>query len=264
MKILQNQDKSPKNIGNKCSNTPSTYTKSRLFTKEESKKSLKLLTCSIVCIGSFAFAFDYKDLNATIFSKNILQSDSNISIEEIVIVKDNIKQPLYLINDRYIATNIIDTKERVDFNANFEQKTLYQSFLPYLNAIPKDFIINLNPNGKSIQYLFLDPLCPYCQEWIKAFSVAQLKEINLNVVLTPLYSHGDLAMIKSALIVAENKSAKTDSEKIEILKKHFNSDSNNELIPNTEILDTINNYRNELFSNQIVTHTPSAIVKPKE
>ena len=262
MKNIINQRTNQNKIGLQCANMPLSYINNQKFIKD-GKKNLPKMLCSIFLVANTAFAFDYKDLNATILSSNFLQSDSGVKIEQIIITKDNIKQPLYLIADRFLATNIIDTKEKIDFNAQFTQKNIWQSFVPSLNLIPSDYIASFNETNRNSQYLFLDPLCPYCQEFIQNLTIDKISDTNLNIVFTPLYSHGDLAMVKSALIVSELKNAKDDTQKLEILKKFF-TDQPEISVANTEIYDNIDKYRAELFTKKIVTQTPSVIVKPKE
>lgn len=265
MKFLKIKQIPQNNIGLRCLNTVLKYTKILKHTKGELKiqKNKHILLFAIFLCGDYLQAFDYSELNATIISSDIIKTDKNIKIEQLILSKDNTKYPIYIINDRYITTNVIDMDNKVDFNVKFAEKTAWNSIYPIIKTIPNDYIISFKNNDKELQYIFLDPLCPYCQDFIQALTLENLKELNLNIILTPLYGHGDLAMIKSALIVASNKNAKNDKEKLEILKKYFTSKNESE-IANTDIYNKIDEYRNEFFVKKLITQTPSFLIKPEE
>ena len=257
-------------IGLRWLNMGLNFTKRQISTNHElenkSKKKLgiyKNLAFGLVIVANTAAAFDYSELNSTIVSANVISSENGVKIEQVIILKDEVKYPIYIIADRYITSNLMDSKEKIDYNIDFAQKTAWIGLAPIIDKMPKEYIISLRNDNKNTQYLFLDPLCPYCQDFVKTLTAKELGDINLNIILTPLYNHGDLAMIKSALIVTENKNAKNDDEKIAILKKYFTSNKETK-IANTEFYNKIDDFLNDFFSKKLVTQTPSLFSKPKD
>ena len=255
-----NEKKSLKKTFLLCIEKQSESIKTLGFTNKGKRN--QLLTASVALLfANLAFAFDYNELNATIVSKKSLDfDDNNTKIEQIVISKNDTLHPIFLINDRFVATEIVDIKSKSSLTSKFYESQIYDKFEPILNEIPKEYIINFN-NGAKTQYLFLDPMCGYCQDFISKLNKEQLKDKNLNVILTPLFRHGDLAVDKSALIIDEIKNTKDDLAKIKILQKYFTNEPE-KVDANLDIIKAIDTYRQKLFNGEIVTQTPSVIVKP--
>ncbi len=133
-------------------------------------------------------------------------------------------------DDKYIFSNIIEPKSGKSYLAEFDlanekaqMSGAYKKLAGVLNALPKDKIIELSGDGdanKPVKYLFTDPLCPYCRLELENMEEI-LKQNRLKVVMAPITSHGTEAVKKSIKIEQEAKSAKTDAEKIAILRKYY-------------------------------------------
>ncbi|NOX16152.1 MAG: histidine kinase, partial [Epsilonproteobacteria bacterium] len=63
--------------------------------------------------------------------------------------------------------------------------------------------------------------CPFCKKDLANIE-NELKEYNIKMIFTPVHDKSSLE--KSALIYKYTKSAKTDKEKIKILRKYFNQE----------------------------------------
>ena len=255
-----NEKKSLKKTFLQCIEKQSESIKTLGFTNKGKKKQLLTVSATLL-FANLAFAFDYNELNATIVSQKVLNLDDNSTkIEQIVISKNDTIHPIFIINDRFVATELVDMQSKTSLTSRFYENQIFSKFEPILNEIPKEYIINFN-NGAKTQYLFLDPMCSYCQEFIGKLNKEQLKDTNLNIILTPLFRHGDLAMDKSALIIENIKNAKDDLVKIEIMRRYF-TNAPEKVDANLNRIKVIDTYRQKLFNNEIVTQTPSIIVKP--
>ena len=71
--------------------------------------------------------------------------------------------------------------------------------------------------------MFSDPECPYCRAELAKIETT-LKDSNVEIVLTPVHDISSLQ--KSSLIYKDAKAAKSDSDKVKILRKYYAEDYN--------------------------------------
>ncbi|EMD8967128.1 thioredoxin fold domain-containing protein [Campylobacter upsaliensis] len=134
--------------------------------------------------------------------------------EEVLFTKDNL-----------IVPDIIDLKAKTSYRQEFEIKKFEEARENFSKNAKKEaqkekMIISLGDKNKQPSiYVFSDPECPYCIEQLKNIE-EELKTKQINLILTPV-AHGKSAFEKSALIYKESKNAKTDAEKLAILRKYF-------------------------------------------
>ncbi|EIS1949412.1 thioredoxin fold domain-containing protein [Campylobacter upsaliensis] len=133
--------------------------------------------------------------------------------EEVLFTKDNL-----------IVPDIIDLKAKTSYRQEFEIKKFEEARENFSKNAKKEaqkekMIISLGDKNKPSIYVFSDPECPYCIEQLKNIE-EELKTKQINLILTPV-AHGKSAFEKSALIYKESKNAKTDAEKLAILRKYF-------------------------------------------
>lgn len=102
-----------------------------------------------------------------------------------------------------------------------EQQKILPDLADYIKNDAKYTIKIGNDKNKPTMVVFSDPDCPYCVTKLDAIE-EDLKANNVVYILTPLPMHGESAIEKTLNILEETKLAKTDKEKITILKKYYN------------------------------------------
>ena len=94
--------------------------------------------------------------------------------------------------------------------------------------------------------MFSDPECPYCRAELAKIETT-LKDNNVEIILTPVHELSSLQ--KSALIYKDIKNAKSDSDKVKILRKYFSEDYNvDEKNVSKEESNKIDTLRKKYFS----------------
>lgn len=138
-------------------------------------------------------------------------SNGKLSEDEIMFTKGDLLIP-----------DIIDLKNKKAYKAEMKEKITAKNIATQFNKEDKKNIIALGNDAKKPTYvMFSDPECPYCRMELEKIETT-LKEANIQVVLTPV--HDKSALQKSFLVYKDAAKAKTDSEKIKILRKYFAED----------------------------------------
>ena len=148
-------------------------------------------------------------------SVELLINNGNKKSSEILFVKDN-----------FIFPDIIDIKNKKSYREEYEFKkfeTARANFEKNVKSTLKKEgqIIALGDSKKPKIYVFSDPECPYCKAHLETVEV-MLAQYQVNFVLTAILSENSIH--KVAQIYTEIKSAKTDSQKISILRKYYGKD----------------------------------------
>lgn len=122
---------------------------------------------------------------------------------------------------------VVDMKAKKSIKEDFmveQMKEKQRQVLPDLaDFITKgsDYIVKIgNDKSKPTTVVFSDPECPYCVKKLDTIE-EDLKSANIVYVLTPV--HGQSAYEKILTILKECKTAKTDKQKIQILKKYYDA-----------------------------------------
>ncbi|MFL1705435.1 thioredoxin fold domain-containing protein [Campylobacter sp. MOP7] len=138
-------------------------------------------------------------------------SNGKLSEDEIMFTKGDLLLP-----------DIIDLKNKKAYKAEMKEKITAKNIAAQFNKEEKKNIIMLGNDSKKPTYvMFSDPECPYCRMELEKIETT-LKEANVHIILTPV--HDKSALQKSFLIYKDAVKAKTDSEKIKILRKYFAED----------------------------------------
>lgn len=138
-------------------------------------------------------------------------SNGKLSEDEIMFTKGDLLLP-----------DIIDLKNKKAYKAEMKEKITAKNIAAQFNKEEKKNIIMLGNDSKKPTYvMFSDPECPYCRMELDKIETT-LKEANVHIILTPV--HDKSALQKSFLIYKDAVKAKTDSEKIKILRKYFAED----------------------------------------
>ena len=138
-------------------------------------------------------------------------SDGQVSQDEVIFAKDDLLFP-----------DIIDLKEHKSYLQDIKNEITMKNISKAYKNEKKENIITLgNDSKKPTIVMFSDPECPYCRLELEKIE-ATLKESNVKLILTPVHDVSSLQ--KSFLIYKDAASAKTDSDKIKILRKYFADD----------------------------------------
>ncbi|MDO5046248.1 histidine kinase [Campylobacter sp.] len=138
-------------------------------------------------------------------------SNGKLSEDEIMFTKGDLLIP-----------DIIDLKNKKAYKAEMKEKITAKNIAAQFNKEEKKNIIVLGNDAKKPTYvMFSDPECPYCRGELDKIETT-LKEANIHIILTPV--HDKSALQKSFLVYKDAAKAKTDSEKIKILRKYFAED----------------------------------------
>ena len=123
----------------------------------------------------------------------------------------------------FIFPDIIDVKKKKFFRQEYELKKIHSAKSEFERAAREALktesqIIALGDSKKPKMYVFSDPECPYCQAHLARID-NELKSYQVNLVLTGIF--GERSFNKIAQIYTEIKSAKTDAQKLAILRKYY-------------------------------------------
>jgi len=123
---------------------------------------------------------------------------------------------------QYIFPDAIDLKSGVSLKEKMQRVQTNKNIAKiYKNEKPSNIIaIGDDPNKETL-VIFSDPECPFCKKELKNIE-KELKKYNIKMILTPVHERS--ALEKSYLIYQDIKKAKTDKEKIKVIRKYFNSD----------------------------------------
>ncbi|MBE3609706.1 MULTISPECIES: thioredoxin domain-containing protein [Campylobacter] len=135
-------------------------------------------------------------------------SDGKVSENEIVFTQGDLLLP-----------DVLDLKTGKSYKNDFKEKMLVGKLAEVYNSEKSENIIKIgNDSKKPTKVVFSDPECPYCRNELANIEKVLEKE-NLKIILTPV--HDRSALEKSYLAYKDTKTAKSDSEKVKILRKYF-------------------------------------------
>lgn len=138
-------------------------------------------------------------------------SNGQVSQDEVIFTKGDLLFP-----------DIIDLKAQKAYMQEIKKEIAAKNISKVYKNEQKENIITLgNDSKKPTIVMFSDPECPYCRLELEKIE-ATLKESNVKLILTPVHDVSSLQ--KSFLIYKDAASAKTDSDKIKILRKYFADD----------------------------------------
>ena len=141
-----------------------------------------------------------------------LSKDGN-SQDEIVFTKGD-----------FIFPDVIDLKEQKSYLAEVKKEVIAKGISKIYKDEDKANIIVLGSDPKKPTIImFSDPECPYCRAELAKIETT-LKDSNVEIVLTPVHDISSLQ--KSSLIYKDAKAAKSDSDKVKILRKYYAEDYN--------------------------------------
>ncbi len=147
----------------------------------------------------------------------------NTSGEKLLAIA-NKQESLFLVVTQGFFTNNDKDRELVAqeaqsiMNYNMTFKT-QEAVKKEIAKLPQDYIISLKgKTNKKVFYIVSDPLCPHCQEELRHLDDRLARG---DVKMIPIGWMGAESANKAAELYAKIKNAKTDSEKIALLKKVY-------------------------------------------
>ncbi|MGP1359669.1 histidine kinase [Campylobacter sp.] len=160
---------------------------------------------------------------------------------------DNSQDEIVFTKGDYIFPDVIDLKEQKSFLSEMKKDVAAKGISKIYKEEDKSNIITLGSDSKKPTIImFSDPECPYCRAELAKIETT-LKDNNVELILTPVHDLSSLQ--KSALIYKEAKSAKSDSDKVKILRKYFAEDYNvDEKSVSKEASDKIDDLRKKYIS----------------
>ena len=170
-------------------------------------------------------------------------SKGDMSQEDVTFVKGDLMFP-----------DVVNLKEQKSYLAEEKKVIAEKAALDLVKSLAKIYknedkanVITLgNDSKKPTLIMFSDPECPYCRAELAKIETT-LKDNNVEIILTPVHELSSLQ--KSALIYKDIKNAKSDSDKVKILRKYFSEDYNvDEKNVNKEESDKIDTLRKKYFS----------------
>ncbi len=174
--------------------------------------------------------------------------------------KDQIVRMFY--QDGVLLPEILNLKTKKPMMAEIEQKAKIETLKKIYNSEDKNNIISLgNDPKKETMVIFTDPECPYCRKELAGVE-KRLENSNIKLILTTV--HGKSALKKCHLVYKSVKNAKTDAEKIKVLRKYYDPkvDIKNEKISDAEI-QTMLKLKNKYMNSGAIQGVP-AIFKEKD
>lgn len=133
--------------------------------------------------------------------------------------KEVSQKDIIFTNGDFFAPDIISLKDGSSLKDIAQKSLSSQSLLPLLKSEKPEYIISVGSDPKKpTEYMFTDPECPYCRAELARIE-QELAHKNIKMVITPV--HDRSALEKAALIYKDVAKAKTDSEKVKIMRKYY-------------------------------------------
>lgn len=126
---------------------------------------------------------------------------------------------IIFVNGDFFSSDLISLKDGSSLKEEALKKLASQSIAPLFATEDSAYIISVGSDkNKPTQLIFTDPECPFCRAELARIE-QELEHKNIKMILTPV--HQKSALQKSWLIYQEIKNAKTDAQKIEIMRKYY-------------------------------------------
>lgn len=149
------------------------------------------------------------------------------SVELVIKNEGQESSELIFIKDGFIFPDIIDVKNKRSLREEYEFKKFESLMADFKKRAQNSLknekqLISLGDANKPKIYVFSDPMCPHCQAHLARIS-EELKQYQVNFVLVGIF--GEPSFNKIAQINTEIKNAKTDEQKLAILKKYYDKNT---------------------------------------
>ncbi|MBP5779433.1 MAG: thioredoxin fold domain-containing protein [Campylobacter sp.] len=133
------------------------------------------------------------------------------SQEEIIMTKGDLVFP-----------DVFNVKEKINYKEGIKEKRLAVNLSKVYKEEKAENIIKLgNDASKPTMIIFTDAECPYCRQEMDKIE-ERLKFYNIEIIMTSV--HGNSGHSKSYMIYKDIKTAKTDADKIKVLRKYYDKE----------------------------------------
>lgn len=194
------------------------------------KKFLLPLTIS-AALASSLFAvdnkaiedyFDFLPAGITVKIGKVVQVEgTKFEMVELQFMKDNqvVQNDFMFTQDNIMTPDLIDLKTKKSYRDELSKQAAVNKISGVYKSESLDNIIKIGDDPKKdTMVIFTDPECPYCRKELANIE-DELKKHNVEIVLISV--HGDTAFDKINQIYKEAPNAKTDKEKIDLLRKYY-------------------------------------------
>lgn len=121
--------------------------------------------------------------------------------------------------DNLLFPEIIDLNTKQALKQNIEKKAQNKKLKNVYSHEDSKNIINIgNDPKKENLVIFSDPECPWCRKELAEIE-SRLQNYNVKMILTPV--HGKSSLEKAYLIYKNINTAKTDADKIKLIRKYY-------------------------------------------
>jgi thiol:disulfide interchange protein DsbC len=122
----------------------------------------------------------------------------------------------------YIFPEVIDVRSGISLKDKMKRETTNKNIAKiYKNESDNNVIKLGDDSSKKTLVMFSDPECPFCKRELANIE-NELQKYNMKIIFTPVHERSSLE--KSFLIYKYAKKAKSDKDKIKIMRKYFSQD----------------------------------------
>lgn len=161
-----------------------------------------------------------KDVNIKIVERIPVAGLDGFEAVVVEFSKDDFRQEEILFSKGdLIFPEVLNIKEKISYVSDMKEQRKLVNLSKVFNAENEENIIKLgNDKDKPTMLVFTDAECPYCRKEMEQIE-ERLKTRNIEMVMISV--HKDSGHSKSAMIYKDMKTAKTDADKIKILRKYY-------------------------------------------
>ncbi|OPA72488.1 histidine kinase [Campylobacter pinnipediorum subsp. caledonicus] len=192
-----------------------------------------------------------ENLKATVQERKALDSSSGVESVVVNISDGKVTQSdVIFTKGDYVFPDVIDVKKGMSYKASFGEQMLEKNLSKVYKEEDKKYIISLGKDKKNpTKVMFSDPECPYCRAELKEIEKT-LKDTNLKIIITPVHDKSSLQ--KAHLIYKDIAKAKSDSDKVKILRKYFDEkyEVKDGLVSDKEV-ESIDKLRQKYFATGV-------------
>ncbi|MDR1460857.1 MAG: thioredoxin fold domain-containing protein [Campylobacteraceae bacterium] len=127
-----------------------------------------------------------------------------------------------LIKGDFIFPEAVDVKNNISLRQKIDDELLFDDLAKIYKNETKNNIVFLGDSKKPSLVILSDPECPYCRQELANIE-NRLKTNSVKIILTSFRELS--ALEKSALIYEETAKAKTDNQKMAVLRKYYDENA---------------------------------------
>lgn len=171
-------------------------------------------------VDHFKSTIQVPDISIEVVSRKSVDGVSGMDFVTLNLSDGTRSQKLSIFTkDDLIFPDVISIKQGGSIKEMLENAELQKKLSALYKKEDKKNILTLgNDPKKETLVVFTDPECPYCRAELSKIE-ERLATNNLKVIFTPVHERSSLE--KSVLIYNEASKAKSDADKVKIMRKYF-------------------------------------------